>query len=101
MLFHLALDGFWLVGAIVLAVLIGIFISQYVKDVVTGVPSSLRTALSATETSALSSLKLAEAAVVADITKKVSAAVPPKPVITVATTAALPLAPTGPTGGNA
>lgn len=72
---HFALDGFWLAGALVLAVLIGIFVSQYVKDTIKGVPSALRTALSATESQALTALKDAETAVVTEFSKKVAPAV--------------------------
>lgn len=64
---HFALDGFWLLGALVLAVLIGIFIAQYVKDKIKGVPSPLRTALQATETAALNELEAAKAKVVSDV----------------------------------
>lgn len=64
---HFALDGLWLAGALALAVLTGIFVAQYVKDKLTGVPSALRTALSATETAALAELKVAKAKVVADV----------------------------------
>jgi hypothetical protein len=73
-MFHVALDGLWLVGALVAAALVGVFVSQYIKDSLKGVPSALRTALSATESTALAALKEAEAAVVKEFAKKVSPA---------------------------
>lgn len=71
---HLALDGFYLVGALVAAVLVGIFASQFVKDKIKGVPSPLRAALKATESQALAALSDAEKAVVAEFSKKVAPA---------------------------
>lgn len=72
---QLALNGLWLIGALAAAVLVGVFVSQYIKDRLTGVPSPLRTALQSTEASALAALKEAQAAVVTDITNLVSPAV--------------------------
>ena len=54
------LSGLWLAGALVLAYLVGAFTVRYVKDLLKGVPSSLRSALNATETNALAALKAAE-----------------------------------------
>jgi len=79
MLKNLVLDGFWLVGGLALAVLVGVFVAQYIKDKLTGVPSPLRAALKATEASALAELKKAEQAVVAEIAKKATAASAPTP----------------------
>ena len=66
---HLVLDGVWLVAGLGLAVLVGIFCAQYVKDKLTGVPAPLRAALKATESAAMTELKKAEAALVNDIGK--------------------------------
>ena len=43
----LALDGFWLLGALGAVFLLGVFSSQYIKDKISGVPSDLRAALRA------------------------------------------------------
>lgn len=71
---HLALDGVWLVSALVLCVLVGVFAAQYIKDKLTGVPSPLRTALKATEAAAIAELKKAEQKVIAEVAKKATAA---------------------------
>ena len=92
---HLALDGFWLVGGILLAAVVGIFVAQYVKDTIKGVPSPLRAALSATETDALASLKVAEIKVVTDLAGLFAKATA-KPVAPVAPVAAAPIAPVAP-----
>jgi len=54
------LSGPWLAGALALAYLVGAFTIRYIKDVLKGVPSPLRTALNANETNALAKLKAAE-----------------------------------------
>lgn len=96
---HIALDGFWLVGALALAWLVGIFTAQYIKDKVKGVPSPLRTALQATETAALNELEAAKAKVVSDVAglfAKAKAATPAAPVaakpVAAAPVAAAPVA---------
>jgi hypothetical protein len=87
---RLVLDGFWLVGALVLCVLVGVFVAQYVKDKLTGVPSPLRTALKATEAAALAEMKKAEQAVIAGVAKKAAALA--APVATAAAPAPAPAA---------
>jgi hypothetical protein len=67
-MFNEVLTGPWLLGALALSVLVGVFVSRYVKDVFKGVPSSLRTALNNTESSALAALKAAEAKAISDVT---------------------------------
>ena len=54
------LTGPWLAGGLALAYLVGAFTIRYIKDVLKGVPSGLRTALNSTETNALAKLKAAE-----------------------------------------
>jgi len=80
---HLALEGLWLLAALGAAVLIGIFVAQYVKDLVTGVPSALRTALSQTEATALAAMKEAHTTIVANVAAAVASAstAPPAPVV--------------------
>lgn len=65
----IVLDGFWLLGGLGVAYLLGVFTAQKLKDTINGVPSALRTALSATEASALAELSKAKAALVADVGK--------------------------------
>lgn len=88
-MFHFALDGLWLIGALGLAYLVGVFTAQKVKDTVNGVPGDLRTALSATESSALAEISKAKAAAIADVGKLFSKAA-------TATAAASPAAPLTP-----
>jgi hypothetical protein len=67
-MFHsFALDGLWLIAALAAAWFGGMFTAQYVTDKIKGVPSPLRTALSATEASALAELEAAKAQVVKDV----------------------------------
>ena len=68
------LTGPWLAGALVLAYLVGAFTIRYVKDVLKGVPASLRSALNATETNALAALKAAEQKAISDVTGLLPAA---------------------------
>lgn len=63
----LALDGVGLLAALAAAVLLGAFAKDYVVDRLTGVPSPLRAALSATEASAIQALKDAQAKVVSEV----------------------------------
>jgi hypothetical protein len=63
----LALDGFWLLGGLGVAFLLGVFLSAKVKDLVYGVPSELRAALNVAQKDALSTLKTAKANTVADV----------------------------------
>jgi hypothetical protein len=63
-----SLDGYWLLGALALAFTGGVFSAQWLKDKAKGVPSELRSAISATESSALAELVKAKAAVVKDVT---------------------------------
>lgn len=62
------LSGLWLAGALALAFVAGVFLSTTIKDKLKGVPSSLRSALSATESSAMAELAKAKSAVVNDVT---------------------------------
>jgi hypothetical protein len=91
-----ALDGFWLLGGLALAYLTGVFTSQWVKDKISGVPAELRTAIKATESSALSELTKAKAAVVADVsklfTKAATATAAAAPAAAAAPVAAAPVA---------
>lgn len=64
---HLALDGVALLAALAVAALLGVFVAQYLKDKVSGVPSPLRAALQATEAAAVQSLKDAQAKVVSEV----------------------------------
>jgi hypothetical protein len=72
----LALDGFWLLGALGAVFLLGVFSSQYIKDKISGVPSDLRAALRALETKASADVATAKAKVVADAVKTISPAMP-------------------------
>ena len=90
------LSGLWLAGALVLAYLVGAFTIRYVKDVLKGVPSSLRSALNATETNALAALKAAEQKAISDVTgllPAIKTAAPATPAAKPAAAAAAPAAP--------
>ena len=90
------LSGLWLAGALVLAYLVGAFTVRYVKDVLKGVPSSLRSALNATETNALAALKAAEQKAISDVTgllPAIKTAAPATPAAKPAAAAAAPAAP--------
>jgi hypothetical protein len=63
----LALDGFWLLGGLAAAFVVGVFVSTYIKDKIKGVPSSLRSVLGTAETDAIAALKAAETKVVSDV----------------------------------
>jgi hypothetical protein len=87
MLTTITLSGLWLLGGHVLAFLIGIFTSQYIKDTLLGMPGALRAALKAHEKTSLASLKDAETKAINDTMTKLGIALPAKPV------AAKPVAP--------
>lgn len=90
------LSGLWLAGALVLAYLVGAFTVRYVKDLLKGVPSSLRSALNATETNALAALKAAEQKAISDVTgllPAIKTAAPATPTAKPAAAAAAPAAP--------
>lgn len=70
MLTTLTLSGVWLLGGHVLAFLVGLFSSTYIKDTLKGMPGQLRTALNAHEKTALTALKDAESKVVSDTMTK-------------------------------
>lgn len=61
-----ALDGLWLLGALAIVYLVGVFTSQWAKDKLAGVPADLRSALSTLEVAAKNELAAAKAKVVAD-----------------------------------
>lgn len=65
-MFEFGLNGLWLVGSLATVYLVGVFTSQYVKDKINGVPASLRSALSVTESAALKELSSARDRLVAD-----------------------------------
>ena len=90
MLTTITLSGLWLLGGHVLAFLIGIFTSQYIKDTLLGMPGALRAALKAHEKTSLASLKDAETKAINDTMTKLGIALPAKPV---AAKAAAPVAP--------
>lgn len=111
------LDGFWLLGALAVTYITGVFTSQWAKDKLTGIPSDLRSALTALETSAKNELAAAKSRVVADTATlltnakaRVAADLTPKPspapvvttlddkpvVVTPAPVAAAPVAPLTP-----
>jgi hypothetical protein len=77
---NIALTGVWLAGGLALAILVGMFAAQYVKDLVKGVPSTLRTALKQTEANALAALKAAEQKAIMDVTGLLPAAKAAAPV---------------------
>lgn len=62
----LALEGFWLLGGFTVVYLVGVFTAQWAKDKLNGVPASLRSALNATEASALKQMHSAKEQVVAN-----------------------------------
>ena len=80
-----ALNGLWLAGGLALAFLAGVFLSQWIKDKISGVPADLRAALGASQTAALNEIAAAKKKVVADIAstfaKKVTAPAVPVPAI--------------------
>lgn len=64
---NLFLDGFWLIAAFAVVYLVGVFTSQWAKDKIKGVPSSLRTALKTTEASALAEINKVRDKAIADV----------------------------------
>ena len=88
MLTTITLSGIWLLAGHVLALLVGIFSSTYIKDTLKGMPGPLRAALNAHEKTSLASLKDAETKAINDTMTKLGIALPvAKPV------AAKPVAP--------
>lgn len=63
---NFALDGLWLLGALGVVYLAGVFTSQWVKDKIKGVPSDLRAALKTTEAASLAEVTSARDKVVAE-----------------------------------
>ena len=90
MLTTITLSGIWLLAGHVLALLVGIFSSTYIKDTLLGMPGALRAALKAHEKTSLASLKDAETKAINDTMTKLGIALPAKPV---AAKAAAPVAP--------
>lgn len=68
MLSSLALDGFWLIGALLAVYVTGVFTSQWAKDKLSGIPAELRAGLKTQETAALAAVKAAQTKVIADVT---------------------------------
>lgn len=62
----LELHGLWLLGALAVTYITGVFTSQWAKDKLSGIPGDLRSALTSLETSAKNELAAAKAKVVAD-----------------------------------
>jgi hypothetical protein len=77
-MFHFVLEGFWLLGAVVVAYLLGVFTSQYAKDKLRGVPSEVRAALRNLEAKALAQAAATKNKAVSDA---VSAITPPMPAV--------------------
>lgn len=61
-----SLEGLWLLAALAVTYVTGVFTAQWAKDKLTGIPGDLRTALASLETSAKNELAAAKAKVVAD-----------------------------------
>lgn len=92
---NIMLDGFWLIGALAVTYLVGVFTAQWAKDKLLGIPSDLRSALRVVEAGARTELSAAKAKLVADTVgllnkgkaavandaTKVAGAVAPKPVV--------------------
>lgn len=74
---NFVLDGLWLIGALVVAYLLGVFTSQYAKDKLSGVPSDLRAVLKNVEAKAVAALKASKRNAVADAAAAISAPMPP------------------------
>lgn len=89
------LNGFWLLAALAVVYLVGVFTSQWLKDKIAGIPADLRKALKSTETAALNELTAVKAKVVAntatllsDAKQRVINDVTPKPAAVVQTVVA-------------
>ena len=80
---HVVLDGFWLLGALVVAYLLGVFTAQYAKDKIYGVPSEVRAALRNLEAKALAQAAATKNKAVADAVSAITPAMPTvaKPVV--------------------
>lgn len=80
---NFVLDGLWLVGALVVTYLLGVFTAQYAKDTLNGVPSDLRTVLKNVEAKAVAALKSSKANAVTVAAAAISAPMPvaAKPVV--------------------
>jgi hypothetical protein len=72
----LALDGFWLVGALGAAFIAGVFLSGKVKDWLFGVPADLRAALKSAESNLSAQIMAAQKKVVADAVKTLAPVMP-------------------------
>lgn len=75
---NFVLDGFWLIGSLAVAYLLGVFTAQYAKDKINGVPSEVRAALKNLEAKALATASATKNKAVADA---VSAITPPMPAV--------------------
>lgn len=69
----LSLDGPLMLAALAVAFVLGVLVSQKVKDFLSGVPSELRAVLKSTEAAALNAVAAAKAKAVADVAKATSA----------------------------
>lgn len=66
-MFSFALEGLWLLGALAAVYLAGVFTSQWAKDKLNGVPTTLRSALKTAESAALNEVKASRDKIVADV----------------------------------
>lgn len=66
------LHGLWLLGGFAVVYFVGVFTSQWAKDKINGVPSTLRSALKATESAAVKELAAARDKIVADTATLIS-----------------------------
>ena len=73
MLSFLSLDGPLMLAALAVAFILGVLVSQKVKDFLKGVPSELRAVLKSTEAAALNAISSAKSKAVADVAKATSA----------------------------
>jgi hypothetical protein len=105
---NLALHGLFLIVGLAAAWLFGACSAQYIKDKLTGVPTPLRAAITATEASAMAELKAAQAQVVKDVASLFAKAktalaadlAPKAPVSPAGSTGAAKAAPAAPTGAT-
>lgn len=93
----LALDGLWLLGALLVAFVLGVAVSQKLKDLLSGVPGELRTVLKNAEAGALAKVQTAKTQAVADVAKVTSA----MPAVAKPVVPAAPVVPPAPVAAQA